>query len=409
MYEHQIIHPIAMMIVSYLIMRFYTREKQHLIVFAFLYAYQSWLHIDRMIYNYGEWGGEVTSFTMNLVCRLISLGFCFRDGSPKVQDENFKNSKKIADLPPFYKIIGYTYNIPSCIASPFFEYKDYEDWMELKHSYSHIPDTFWPGVKRFLTTLLWLSILTVLSVIYKPTLLATENFCSKSYFSQGIQFYMTMNVIKYTYFTAFSLNDAALVASGLAYNPAGKHEGRSKFDRIKNIDERMIETGHYLKKQVAKWNMTISGWLKKYVYVRLASNNKDGPGVFEFIVTFLMSAFWHGFYPGYYIFFIYIGVLTYSSGEIKNYYSWYFRLLPKRIARFLAGFWTYYFCSYIVPIFAIYDVRDIFYYYNCQYWHGHIILFLFFAFTISPLGSKLKRNIKEMQRKEVEKQSKKDQ
>jgi len=64
-----------MMAITWAIMRFYNREKQHLVIFVVLYAYQSGLHIHRMIYHYGEWGGEITSFTMNLVCRLISLGF----------------------------------------------------------------------------------------------------------------------------------------------------------------------------------------------------------------------------------------------------------------------------------------------------------------------------------------------
>ena len=279
------------------------------------------------------------------------------------------NDKAIEDLPSLCKIIGYTYNVPSCIASPFFEYKDYEDWMELKGNYQNIPDTFIPGFKRFSTGILWLVFFAILSVMYKPIFLVDESFCSKSLLQQSFQQFMTMNTIKYTYFMVFALNDGNLVSSGLAYDHQGKREGKSNFDRIKNINENIIDTNFYAKRIAVSWNMTISFWLKKYVYNRLVSNSDKRPGMFEFLMTFLISAFWHGFYPGYYLFFVYFGVFAYSSGEIKKYYSWYFMFLPQVIRRSMSVALTLVFTFYIVPVFAIYDIRDIFYYHNCQYWY----------------------------------------
>lgn len=317
------------------------RDKQHLVIFVVLYTYQSFLHIERMIYHYGEWGGEVTSFTMNLVCRLISLGFCYRDGGDAENGDKI-NKKNIKQMPSFWQIMGYTYNTPSCVASPFFEYKDYEEWIELKGSYASVPETGRPGTKRMLTACLWIGLTAAITMFYNARTLVTQDFCSSNFVSQGFQTWMFTMGIKYTYFGAFALNDSSLVVSGLAYNPYGKEKTAPNFDRIKNIDERTIDLSHYLKRQTTSWNISISNWLKKYVYLRLVSNSGGKPGILEFLLTFLISAFWHGFYPGYYMFFTFFGVLAYTVGDVKNYYSWYLNFLPQRFRRFLAGFFTYY-------------------------------------------------------------------
>jgi lysophospholipid acyltransferase len=54
------------------------------------------------------------------------------------------------------------------------------------------------------------------------------------------------------------------------------------------------------------WNIFTGKWLKYYFYTRLLSagwKRMANP------ITFLVSAFWHGFYPGYYMLFAF-GPLT---------------------------------------------------------------------------------------------------
>ena len=83
MYDYDIKHSFFMLFITYAIMNLINRESQHLVVFIVLFLYQSAIHIEVMIKSWGEWGAEVTAFTMNLVCRLISLAICYRDGSPR--------------------------------------------------------------------------------------------------------------------------------------------------------------------------------------------------------------------------------------------------------------------------------------------------------------------------------------
>ena len=175
MYEWDIKHSIFMMLIAYAIMNIFKREQQHIIVFIVLYVYQSFIHIEIMVRSYGEWGAEITAFTMNLVCRLISLAMCYRDGSPKVNGDA-ENDMALNQMPPMYKIIVYTFNVPSCIASPFYEYKDFEEWMELKGRYKHIPDPKRHGTIRFLSAIGWIIWLYIMGTWFDVDNLLTEEF-----------------------------------------------------------------------------------------------------------------------------------------------------------------------------------------------------------------------------------------
>ena len=52
------------------------------------------------------------------------------------------------DLPSFYDYIGYTFYLGSTIAGPFYEYKDYIDFIEKKNSYKVIPNTVQATLKK---------------------------------------------------------------------------------------------------------------------------------------------------------------------------------------------------------------------------------------------------------------------
>jgi D-alanyl-lipoteichoic acid acyltransferase DltB (MBOAT superfamily) len=54
-------------------------------------------------------------------------------------------------------------------------------------------------------------------------------------------------------------------------------------------------------------------WLKYYVYLRLLPNDKKsrGPNFTAAMSTFIVAAVWHGFYSGYFNFFIGAGLLDF--------------------------------------------------------------------------------------------------
>lgn len=62
------------------------------------------------------------------------------------------------------------------------------------------------------------------------------------------------------------------------------------------------ELTYDIRYKVECWNSTVQIWLKKYVYLRIFSEEelKRKQTVAQ-LATNAISAFWHGFYPGYYI------------------------------------------------------------------------------------------------------------
>ena len=65
-----------------------------------------------------------------------------------------------------------------------------------------------------------------------------------------------------------------------------------------------LMTSNRVKDFLASWNISTHLWLKYYVYLRLLNNKNHGStNAFATFMTFLVSAIWHGFYPGFYSFF----------------------------------------------------------------------------------------------------------
>jgi len=388
MYEWDVKHSFFMLMVSYAIMKIFEREKQHIIVFVVLYAYQSVIHVEIMIRSYGDWGAEITAFTMNLVWRLISLAMCFRDGYWESDNEN---EHRISKLPPFYKVLVYTFNVPSCIASPFYEYKDFEDWIELKGHYEQIPNPLNSGLKRFATGLCWMVVVVVIGGTFNIPALVSDDFCHMSLAMQSLYQFWTVWAIKYAYYIVWWFVDTGMILSGLAYD--GTDQGVVKYDRYTNVKEAEVELGWYVKKMVYSWNITIQYWMKKYVYMRIVSKGEEAP-IWKFFVVFLISAFWHGFYPWYYFFFSYTGIYLFLSGDVKHSYSYYLNWMPKYVQIALAYFFTTWINLYIGSSFMMFHPSDIIYHYNCQYWYGHILLGTVFILSLAPLGKSLRENVK---------------
>ena len=148
-----------------------------------------------------------------------------------------------------------------------------------------------------------------------------------SWHHQFITQYKNILFIGLTYFVAWSVVDVATIFSGLSYDGTDSKSGKVKFNRYSNCDEYKIWSGYYIKKIAFYWNQTIQYWMKKYVYMRIVSKGEDPP-VWKFLFVFLISAFWHGFYPSYYFFFLTYAIWMFISGEIKYVYSHKFRFLP---------------------------------------------------------------------------------
>lgn len=82
----------------------------------------------------------------------------------------------------------------------------------------------------------------------------------------------------------------------LEENSSALSNCRYNFNTVYNIDELAVETDTTMIEVLKKWNMTVQYWLYFTVYA-----NVPGSKTQRALCTMLMSAFWHGIRPGYYL------------------------------------------------------------------------------------------------------------
>ena len=77
LYGFAVGHVVLMTVVSYAMMIFMPRDKSAPAVMFWVLAYLSHQHLTQLLYNFGGYEMEVTSYTMLLVCKLSSLAYCY--------------------------------------------------------------------------------------------------------------------------------------------------------------------------------------------------------------------------------------------------------------------------------------------------------------------------------------------
>ena len=77
MFREQALHFWLLGLIVFLIISFVDRKVQAPIVLIVSMVHLSIMHIMRVIYDYGGWSLDCTTFLMPLVSRLSSLGYCY--------------------------------------------------------------------------------------------------------------------------------------------------------------------------------------------------------------------------------------------------------------------------------------------------------------------------------------------
>ena len=101
--------------------------------------------------------------------------------------------------------------------------------------------------------------------------------------------------------------DTACLIAGIGYNPTH----REKFSRSQNAIVSKVDAANCQAEALSHWNMSIAKWLRCCVYLRASEaplpsilKGVIGHRQYATILTRFVSAFWHGFYPGYYMAFM---------------------------------------------------------------------------------------------------------
>lgn len=317
------IHSFGSSLVVYLLLVFVSPKVSHKLVFVWTMGYICVSHIYRIYTDYLGWTMDFTGIQMLLTLKLIALGWNYHDGvapSGKLTAEQQKSA--ITKLPSLLEFYGWVYFFPTLLAGPAIEISDYLNYINLsmfkslpenKNSSSvKIPSTIFPTLVVFLRAIVVMGFV-ILGGIYHPWKLLTPEFTDLPWYHKIYMLHFIVALSRFKYYFAWLMGEGSCVLSGLGFNGVDE-KGRLLWDKCTNVLILKVELAQNIRDFSAYWNIGTATWLRKYIYTRVESKNSLVP----ILATYITSAFWHGFYPGYYLFFLTGGVLTEAARDARR-------------------------------------------------------------------------------------------
>lgn len=264
------------------------------------------------------WTMDFTGPQMMLTVKLSAVAFSYHDGAVP-EDTLIAELRplRLASCPSLVELAGFVYFFPAFLAGPVFSMRDYKAFADGSLFGGRARAPLVPALTRLGQACLCIGISMWAGSLWPQSVYFSSEFLSWSLARRVGYVYLAQAAFRFRYYFGFLLGEGAAVASGLGFNGVDAATGREKWDRVASVRIWQIETSQTFKATVENWNIGVAAWLKLYVYLRLAP--ASGPVPFSVVlVTNLMGAFWHGFYPGYYIAFMLGSVCTETARLIRR-------------------------------------------------------------------------------------------
>ncbi|KAJ4367002.1 Lysophospholipid acyltransferase [Neocucurbitaria cava] len=287
--------------------------------FVFLMGHMSVNHIYRQAVNDPS-VFDITGAQMVLVMKLTAFCWNVQDGRlPESELSEFQKEHAIRTMPGLLDYAGYVFFFPAIMAGPAFDYCDYSQYISTTmfalppgtdasqapptRKQRKIPRSGTPAAIKGVYGTLWLIAFLKFSGWYYPAFFLGSEYMKYGFFRRIWQLYMLGVTTRMKYYAVWSLSEGACILSGIGYNGIDPATNRAKWDRLTNIKPLEIETAQNARAYLGFWNINTNHWLRNYMYLRVTPKGQK-PGFRATLATFVTSAFWHGFYPGYYLAFI---------------------------------------------------------------------------------------------------------
>ncbi|GAM40820.1 membrane bound O-acyltransferase [Talaromyces pinophilus] len=306
-------------VATYLIAYYIDGSLMPWIGFTFLMGHMSISHIYRQIADDPS-VVDITGPQMVLVMKLSA--FCWNVHDGRLPDKDLTDAQKYAAIRKFPSILdyaGYVLFFPSLFAGPAFDYVDYRRWIDTTlfevppdtdpskvpptRKKRKIPRSGRPALKKMIMGIIWILAFVQLAPSYPFSFYFSDEYETYSLPRRIWQLYMLGLVTRLKYYGSWYLTEGACILSGLGYNGFDAKTGKVFWDRLENVNPWGLETAQNTRGYLENWNKNTNHWLRNYVYLRVTPKGKK-PGFRATLATFTTSAFWHGFYPGYYMAFI---------------------------------------------------------------------------------------------------------
>ncbi|CAO3632774.1 unnamed protein product [Cunninghamella blakesleeana] len=268
---------------------------------------------------------------MVAVMKLSSFGFNIQDGRQKDKSliHPFHLRMQISDYPSIISFFGWVFFFGGILAGPTCDYMDYIRLLNLPlvetsptpltEKQRQIKLSCWPSVKvvLFKVTIMILSLIFIHPTFNFPAILS-EKYNSYPFYKRFLFLQLTATLTRFRFYTVWLLTEGACMITGLGFNGFDKND-QPKWDRVvvANVN---VEWAPNFKILIERWNSAANRWLKHYVFMRLAPlpGSKAKVGFKPVFFTYFISSIWHGFLPGYYLFFGTSALLQYAGNLMRK-------------------------------------------------------------------------------------------
>jgi len=301
------------------------------IAFVWLMGHMSVNHITRQ--RLGDPSTvDVTGMQMVMVMKLSAFAWNVHDGRIK-RDllTDAQKEKAIYKMPGFLDYTAYVMFFPSLFTGPAFDFNDYKRYIETTmfqvkpgelapptRKGRHIPRSATPATWKLLEGLAWILLYLQLSGLYYSKFVLEDQYTDYSFVRRVWYLYALGFTSRLKYYGVWTLTEGGCIQSGLGYNGIDPKTGKAKWDRLSNVWPMGIESAQNARGYMEHWNKNTNHWLRNYVYLRVTPKGQK-PGFRATLTTFGTSAFWHGFYPGYYLTFVLAAFVQTVAKNFRRY------------------------------------------------------------------------------------------
>ncbi|XP_022239812.1 lysophospholipid acyltransferase 1-like [Limulus polyphemus] len=388
-FGHQISHLCVLGTLSYIIMNNVNPQIMHRGVLFVALLYLSSLHLLRLTYDYGGWTLDITGPVMIATQKVSSVAFSLHDGLARPEEKLSLDQKRYAlrQSPSMLEFFSYIFHFQALMCGPLMFYKDYIEFIEgkpynrVKHPQNKLVDEItkqlvYQGppmeqVMQKVAVSIFFALFLMIVVPHFPiTYLTEDKFLSETpWHAQMLYILVATSVVRSKYYHAWLLGEAVCNAAGQGFSGFSS-DNQPKWDLLSNVDIVRFELSVNFRESLETWNKTTQNWLKMIAYDRAARHKT--------LVTYILSAIWHGFYPGYYFTFLGGALLTMAARSVRRSVRPYFQT-----SRPMAVFYDILSClatrvalAYIVfPFILLESMASLKVYWNF-YFSGHIIALL---------------------------------
>uniref|UniRef100_A0A915IVR6 Uncharacterized protein n=1 Tax=Romanomermis culicivorax TaxID=13658 RepID=A0A915IVR6_ROMCU len=207
---------------------------------------------------------------------------------------------------------------------------------------------------------LMLNVFVVPKFPFEDILNPEKGFLEKIFFA-----HISLTLVRTQYYYAWIMADCINNAAGFGFS-GYDDKGNSEWDLISNIDVWKFETADNLKDTLDAWNRGTMYWLRRVAYERT-------PRKYRTVFTYVVSAWWHGFFTGYYATFLTGALFTEASRMARKRIRTYFQ--DTNLKRIFYNVLTYVITRiaicYAAATFVLLHWREALQFYSQMYFFMH--------------------------------------